>query len=252
MWSEDVLADRHPPSGPVNLLDLEAVIKLIPGVLGCVILSDSEGQPAEIQAFTKVGTDRAGVHEAIVDEIRRREIDGSLRQVLVFELETASMLGHSDEALREAEFLAELEALNRPSISEARLPAISPEEAAAQGRPTLRRVVSLSTTWRSEAEVALAAAGGGEILGQAVGDKDSPGLDVLARATLEAVHKLLNEDVFELEGTWLTESKGKEVVLVFVSEGDADLVGAALVREGPLSEAAVRATLDAVNRRFSR
>lgn len=236
----------------MNLLDLEAAIKHVPGVLGCVILSDAEGQPVEIQAFTRVGTDRGEVHQAIVDEIRRRDLDGSLRQVLVFELETEStMFGGPDEALREAEFLAELEALNHPKGREP-VPTERPAELPPNDRPTLRRVVSLSTTWRSEAEVALSAGGGGEILGQAVGEKDAPGLDVLARATLGAVHKLLNEEVFQLEGTWLTETEGREVVLVFVSEGDTDMVGAALVRQGPLAEAAVRATLDAVNRRFSR
>ena len=44
---------------------------------------------------------------------------------------------------------------------------------------------------------------------------------------------------------------GQEAVLVLVLEDDQDMLGAALTRGGPLHEATVRATLDAINRRLS-
>jgi hypothetical protein len=76
---------------------------------------------------------------------------------------------------------------------------------------------------------------------------------VLAEATLDAVHKLLGEDgVFTPVDTWLSEAKGRRVMIAVVDSKGGELVGAALVRSGPLADAAVRATLAAVNRRLAR
>jgi hypothetical protein len=111
-------------------------------------------------------------------------------------------------------------------------------------------VVALSTTWRSEAEVSLGDRTQ-EVVGQAVGRPSSHGLEVLAQATLDAVHQLFPDETFALGGTWLATVRGREVVLVFIVKDEVESVGAALVREAPLTEAAVRATLDAVNRRLT-
>ena len=234
--------------GGVNLLDLEAAIKRIPGVLGCVILSASDGAPAEVQAFTRVGVDRAGVQEAILRLASDLGIGHTLDQVLVFELETESLLGGPD-SLHQAELLAELEALSeeQETIEGARPAAHAHAE---RPRPVFRRVVALSTTWRSEAEVSLGDRTQ-EVVGQAVGRPSSHGLEVLAQATLDAVHQLFPDETFALGGTWLSAVRGREVVLVFVVRDGVESVGAALVRDGPLTEAAVRATLDAVNRRLT-
>jgi hypothetical protein len=43
---------------------------------------------------------------------------------------------------------------------------------------------------------------------------------------------------------------GQEAVLVLVLEDGQDMLGACLTRGGPLTEATVRATLDAINRRL--
>lgn len=238
----------------MDLLDLEVRIKALAGVLGCVILSDAEGEPAEIQAFIPNGADRTAVRDLIHEEARALDVAGSLKQVLVFELGTEALLGGPD-ALRQAELLAELEALTQEQTGDDAGPVKTqpgPTAVPAVDRPVLRRVVALSTTWRSEAEVSL---GGprGEVVGQAVGEHSAHGLRVLAQATLDAVHKLIgDEGVFSLLGTSLSDAHGQEVVLAFVGSPDGDLVGAALVRDGPLTEAAVRATLDAVNRRLAR
>jgi hypothetical protein len=232
----------------VNLLDLEAAIKRIPGVLGCVILSAADGAPAEVQAFTRVGVDRDGVQEAILTLAAELGIGHALEQVLVFELETESLLGGPD-SLHQAELLAELEALSEEQETvEGGRPATRAQ--LRRPRPVFRKVVSLSTTWRSEAEVSLGDRTQ-DVVGQAIGRPSSHGLEVLAQATLDAVVQLFPDERFTLGGTWLSTVRDREVVLVFVIKDDVESVGAALVRESPLTEAAVRATLDAVNRRLT-
>ena len=231
----------------MNLLELEAAIKRIPGVLGCVILSAGEGTPVEVQAFTRSGVDRSAVHVAIVGLAGQLDAAHTLDQVRVFELETESMMGGPD-SLHQAELLAELEALSEEHEA---VEGYAPERAAEtpRMRPVFRRVVSRSTTWRSEVEVSLGDRTQ-EVVGQAVGRPTAHGLEVLAQATLDAVHQLFPDETWALGGTWLGTVMDREVVLVFVTKQGIESVGAASVRDGPLSEAAVKATLDAVNRRL--
>ncbi len=105
--------------------------------------------------------------------------------------------------------------------------------------------------WHSEAEVALGPEGR-QVLGQATGDKTPHGLQVLAQATLEAASALAGGTRIELKGASLVDVFGREAVLVVVQVEDGpETLGAALLRDGPVSEAAVRATLDALNRRLT-
>ena len=233
----------------VNMLDLEAAIKRISGVLGCVILSAGDGAPAEVQAFTRVGADRAAVQEDILRLAADLGLSHTLEQVLVFELETESLMGGPD-SLHKAELLAELEALSEEQETIEGVRASHSPRPGDRPRPVFRRVVALSTTWRSEAEVSLDDRSQ-EVVGQASGRPGSHGLEVLAQATLDAVLQLFPDEAFVLAGTWLATVRNREVVLVFVARGGVESVGAALVRDGPLTEAAVRATLDAVNRRLT-
>ena len=232
----------------VDLLDLESSIKQTPGVLGCVILTDDNGIPTEIQAFTRLGSDTVSIETAIGDQVRGRGVD-SLRQIFVFELDAESDFGDRESLERAAE-LAEQDARSRgPAVEPA------PRAATAQGsvshRARLRRVVLTSTHHISEAQVALGT--DDEVVGTASGEKTPHGLKVLASAALEAISSLVGEIDVQLEGASLVNLLGKEAVMVLVRiDGQYDNVGAALVRQGPVSEAAVRATLDAVNRRLDR
>jgi hypothetical protein len=235
----------------MSLLELEATIRDLPGVLGCVILANPAGQPSEVQAFIDAAANRSEVRRAIFYEASRRGLGESLRQVLVFELEAEALMGGPD-SLRQAELLAELEALDDDGSPGG---AISPRgrRETSGTRPVLHRVVArLSATTDSGAEVVL---GDGEIevIGQAVGRESAHGLDMVAQATIDAVHKLVGaEAAFTLEGTSLTEMNGHQIVTVLVGSREEGMVGAALVRGGPPADAAVRATLDALNRRLSR
>lgn len=240
-----------------TLVELEAAIKSLPGVLGCVILTDGEGAPSEIQAFTRLGTEPQAIQTAIESEVAGRGLAGSLRQVFVFELEAESHFGDRETLERAAE-LAEQDARTRgPRTMDAsaelrslQTVMFNPSGGSGQ-RPPLLRVNFISSHQTSEAQVAL---GGehSEVVGEAVGEKTTHGLKVLAQATLEAVDQLIGDSRIELVGASLVSVVGSEAVLVVVKETDGpNMLGGALVRAGPVTEAAVRATLDAVNRRLT-
>lgn len=245
----------------VDLDDLESAIKQLPGVLGCVILRNNDGNPSEIQAFTQVGTDRDAVQSQILSEIADRDLGSPVSQVFVFELEAESYFGDLESLERAAEF-AEQEARSQgPLTAEAGgdpvAAALSPAPTLRQGaagqssRPALRRVALTSSSWTSQAEVALGGPGN-EVVGKSSSEKTPHGLKVLAEATLEAVRSLVSEVEFKLQTAALVTVGGQEAVLVIVQEeGDFDVLGAALTRGGPVTETCVRATLDAVNRRLA-
>lgn len=245
----------------VDLDDLESAIKQLPGVLGCVILRNNDGNPSEIQAFTQVGTDRDAVQSQILSEIAGRDLGSPVSQVFVFELEAESYFGDLESLERAAEF-AEQEARSQgPLTGEAGgdpvSAALSPAPTVRQGRggqgsrPALRRVALTSSSWTSQAEVALGGPGN-EVVGKSSSEKTPHGLKVLAEATLEAVRSLVSEVEFKLQTAALVTVGGQEAVLVIVQEeGNFDVLGAALTRGGPVTETCVRATLDAVNRRLA-
>ena len=234
-----------------DALDLESRIKQLPGVLGCVILTHPDtGAPEEIQAFVRSGFDRAQIQHSIYDEAFNYGVHEALRQVLVFELQAESHLGDRDSLQRAAE-VAEQEARARGLTSDAAPTDVPPPPPPLKSRPELGAVVLTSTVWRSEAEVALGPQGE-EVTGQASGEKTPHGLSVLAQATLDAASKLAGGVKIDLKGASLVNTFGREAVLVVLQvENSAETMGAALVRDGPVSEAAVRATLDALNRRLA-
>jgi hypothetical protein len=240
----------------VDLVELETSIKQLSDVLGCVILTDSQGRAGEIQAFIKSGADTESVQKAILDTATFAGVGDELRQVLVFELEAESIFGDRESLERAAE-LAEQEARSRGIQWEPDPPLEhEPQTRDITGqafRPPLRRVVLSSSAWKTHAEVVLGHDESDEVRGESSGDKTPHGLKVLAQATLDAVANLVGVADFMLEGASLVSVVGQEAVLVMLRLHDGlEVLGAALVRDGPVSEAAVRATLDALNRRFAR
>lgn len=249
----------------IDLDDLESAIKQLPGVLGCVILRNNEGQPSEIQAFTQVGTDRDLVQSQILSEIASRDLGAPVSQVFVFELEAESYFGDLESLERAAEF-AEQEARSKgpltigdsddaesgpaPAQRQSQAPAVR-QGGRSDSRPALRRVALTSSSWKSQAEVALGDPDN-EVVGHSSSEKTPHGLKVLAEATLEAVRSMVTEVEFRLKTAALVTVSGQEAVLVIVQEENKfDVLGAALTRGGPVTETCVRATLDAVNRRLA-
>ena len=232
-----------------SALDLEAKIKQLPGVLGCVILTHPQsGAPEEIQAFVQSGADKPGIQHAIYDQASSHGSLDQLKQVLVFELAAETELGDRSSLQQQAE-VAEQEVRARGLSGDE---ASDSTERALVHRPPLGRVILNSTVWKSEAEVDLGPEGE-QVTGQAVGDKTPHGLSVLAQATLDAASRIAGGIELELKGASLISIVGREAVLVVVQVEDSpETLGAAFVRDGPVTEAAVRATLDALNRRLAR
>ena len=234
------------------LMELEAKLKELPGVLGSVILLEGDGSAGEIQAFVRSGTDRGLIEQQIARLVSEAGAGPQTKAIHVFELDAESVFGDRQTLERAAE-LAEQDARTRGPITRE-----TPRDAPNRGgstpnRPRVQRVVLSSTTFSSEAEVALGGAPTGEVVGLAEGEKTPHGIAVVARATLVACAQLVDGFSVSFVGASLVSVAQREAVLVMVRLPDGlDLVGSALVREGPPSEAAVRATLDAVNRLLMR
>ncbi len=234
-----------------SLIDLEMRIKELPGVLGCVILSSGGGPPYEVQAFSRVGLQPEVLEGLIQAEIDRAGLANGLSDIHVFELDAESFFGDRESLQRAAE-VAEQEARSRGPISldggghkhEQSAPS---SRSALDSRPVLQRVILTSSSGRAEAEVSLQ--GAREVVGSAQGEKTAYGLAVVAEATLKACSALVSHLEVELRGASLVSVVGEQAVIVLVRLGEEqDLLGCALLRNGPATDAAVRATLDAVNR----
>jgi hypothetical protein len=226
-----------------DLTELEASIKRIPGVLGCAILRGHDGKPAEVQVFTQTGIDRDAIQSRVLEDISQLDVGDAMHQIYVFELEAESYFGDLESLERAVEF-AEQDARSKgPSTG---LQEVKPPPGFV-ARPRITRVSVTSSSWTSEAEVAL-----GDVVGQASAEKTPHGLKVLAEATLNAASKIVPEATFRLLSASLVQVSGKEAVLVLVEDEGSEMLGSALTRGGPINEATVRATLDAINRRLHR
>lgn len=241
-----------------EIQEFESTIKAIPGVLGCVIIAGHDGGPSEIQAFTTTGTDRDEIQARILQEMASRDFGDENSRVYVFELSAESYFDDLESLERQVEF-AEQEARAAGPIGdgtgEPTERPVAAERSSAPDmystRPRVRKVSLSSSSWTSEATVALGEEDD-EIVGQATSEKTPHGLKVVADATLEAASKIAGADsTFRVKSASLVNVGGQEAVLVLVLENEQDMLGAALTRGGPLHEATVRATLDAINRRLS-
>jgi uncharacterized protein YigA (DUF484 family) len=231
-----------------DLQELESAIKQLPGILGCVILTASDGAPSEIQAFTSTGTDRDEIQSRILEEVAARDFGDRSARIFVFELEAESYFDDLESLERQVEF-AEQEARSKGPLGQAS-PTV-PQDAASRARPRVQRVALTSSSWTSEAVVALGSENN-EVVGQAMAEKTPHGLKVVAEATLEAAGKIVGDNTkFRVKSSSLVNIGGQEAVLVLVLENDQEMLGAALTRGGPLHEATVKATLDAINRRLA-
>ena len=233
-----------------DLLELESAVKKLPGILGCVILSDGDGNPAEIQAFVRLGLDPAEAQKAIQTTVTRFKLEPPLRQIFVFELDAESQFGDRESLERAAE-LAEQDARARgPATIQSTPGRQARARAGAGARPVIQRVSLTASSWTAESEVSLKMHDA-EIIGSAEGERTPHGLSLLAQATIDAAHKLIGMQHFELEAASMVSIGGRQAVLVLVRQEQAPPnLGAALVREGPISESAVRATLAAINRKL--
>ncbi len=233
-----------------NLLELESTIKQLPGVLGCVILATPDGKVSEIQTFVEAGVSQTDVRHAIFQRLEQVGLQETAPEVFIFELDAESDMADRGSLERAAVEMAEQEGLD-PAREEP-LPASAPQPrfAPRPRRPLVHRVVVTSSSGIAQSQVALRLEDQ-EIVGEAEGEKTQHGLKIVAQATLDAADKLTGGVGFKLRAASLVNIVGREVVLVLVDVSDGEEnVGAALVRQAPVTEAAVRATLSAINRRL--
>lgn len=239
------------------LLDLESRIRELPGVMGCVILVSSTGTAGEVQVFTERGRDRSTIEDAISKEVSAASLGDSMRVIHVFELDADSHFGDR-ETLQRALEVAEQEARARgpltplDDVTEGPIGVVGLRWDASKGldrRPVLEKVLLSTTGVTAEAEVVLEVPARDGVRGSARGEKTPHALSVVAAATLKACEQLVDGFDVAFKGASFVTLADCEAILVLVTaSGETDLIGAALLRSGPSSEAAVRATLDAVNR----
>ena len=187
-----------------------------------------------------------------------RDFGDQNSRVYVFELSAESYFDDLESLERQVEFAEQEARAAGPgaitTVDEEPTPKPPPSEvpvgAPTKERPRVRKVSLTSSSWTSEAVVALGHEDH-EIVGQASSEKTPHGLKVVAEATIEAAQALAGDTVtFKVKSASLVNVGGQEAVLVLVLENDQDMLGSALTRGGPLHEATVRATLDAINRRL--
>ena len=196
---------------------VEKQIRAFPGVVGVLFLDDQGGTPSELQVFIGEGTTEREVRHKIAGVLSENEMMQTVEKIFVFGLQQSSS--------------------QRPSK-----------------RPLIEAISMTTAGPNVEAEVNLVL-DGKQAQGFGSGPKTAHSLRVVAATTLEAAQAFLGKGgMFALEGVSLAEVLGQQVVIVLVHSvfGDGSLVlGASLVGDGEVHEAAVKAALDAVNRHLS-
>lgn len=205
---------------------LEAQIKSIEGVIGCVLLE--QGAEIELQVFTAPHSESARVRSEVAALLERHLIEA--RRIHIFEL-----FGDGAES---------------PTISSE--PIVIANKSSA--RPVVTRINLKPSGPVVEAQVSLAFRGV-ESAGTGTTRDGAQSMRLVAATTLESAQTLVGtKGMFVLEGVALVETLGRQVVLVMVRNEvgpSLELVGSALLVGPTLYESVVRATLDAVNRQLA-
>jgi hypothetical protein len=210
--------------------DIVAALREVPGVAEADVEPDGDGEG--------LGLLRLGLAPG-VDEVEVASAVGRL-------LRERFGLGVDAERVQLVEDMQA--SLDDPDIEEE-----EDDESADRFRPAIRRMHIISSGLQVAAEVTLAV-GDRSALGHAEGTATQSGVQrAVATATLRAVEDLLDGRArFELDLVEVAPTGRERAVLVAVtmlsSSGSEKLTGAANVRED-VRQAAIRATLDALNRR---
>ncbi|MEO7804259.1 MAG: hypothetical protein ABIS18_07730 [Actinomycetota bacterium] len=204
---------------------IEEEIRSIPGVVGAAMIEDESRAQAELEVFISRGVDPRDIRQAIEGILTTHGRMQSMGRISVHELSR-------EESKPEIHLTGEA----RPSIRHVSVASSSTDATAS--------LAHVNLVWE-----------GYESEGTGTARRTSHGLRLVAATTLESIQAFVGrKGLFSLDSASLVEVMERQVVMVIVSTGRStyDLsVGAALVREAPIYDAAVRATLDAVNRRLA-
>lgn len=205
---------------------LQELERAIGGLADVVAVISSGDEPVELQVFTASGSDQREVRAGVRQVLGRSSVTARDVRVLVFELAEDAAVGVAGD----------------PYV-------VEPVATDGRGRVRIGRVVLASEDRHSAVTVNLdGPSRDGE--GTAEAATTPHNLHVTAEATLDALATLTGYGVSaRVEAAGLVALGGRQAVCVVVDvAGTGEVVGACLVGETPVHEAAVRATLDAVNR----
>lgn len=220
--------------------DVVAALRAVPGVADARIDADEDGGLGMLHLALQAGVDDVAVASAVGRMLRERfgiGVDAERVQII------------EDSAVR-----AEAPAPVAVAASTGDQAPGVPVQRSAPVRPAISRMHLVSSGLDVTASVTLAS-GGHTAVGEGLGSASQVGVQrAVANATLRAVEQLLAGLArFELDHLEISQLGAERTVLVSLSmlsaKGNERLTGAAAVRED-VRQAVIRATLDALNRRF--
>lgn len=238
---------------------IEDDIRAVDGVVGVVVFSGADGLPEELQVFATPETDQSTLRGAVGRILAEHGAAAGIRRVYVFEVAVEIPLARNEAhvfelSAEDTEGAAPgARVVDDGGAAEHLGGAVEARRMAAldsAGRVALRTVLLDAGEGRTEARVALER-GAVDRSGIAQASATPHSLRVSAVATVEALEGLLGHGQrFSVVGASLVETVGREIVCVVLRDErtDRELVGACAAGDIPVHEAAVRATLDAVNR----
>lgn len=267
---------RGPQVSPADPSAIVAALRAVPGVSDARIEPSTDGGIGTLHLAMKDGTDETVVAKRVAELLRTGfGIGVDTDRVQLLDEPPAAMAAPVRETPPpDAEPVLPPVADEPPPAVAARVgatppPAVrehvevaqapvpvqpSPDETPGPARPVIQRLRMRVAGLEVQCAVTLSMAGR-EVTGVAVGTANASGtLRAVSGATLRAIEQLTAAAVrFEIEHLELTSIGSDSTVLVSLTllsaAGSSRLTGAAAVRQD-VRQAAVRATLDAVNRRL--
>ena len=227
--------------------DVVAALRAVPGVADAEIEPDDAGGLGLLRLALRSGVDEAQVASSVGRLLREQfgiGVDAEHVQIVedadLSQRTVAAPVGAGAPAPAPSAHPAETAA----AVPDQRVPV----------RPAISRMHLVSSGLDVTASVTLAS-GGRTAIGEGAGNASQVGVQrAVANATLRAVEQLLAGLArFELDHLEISHLGAERTVLVNLSmlsaKGSERLTGAASVRED-VRQAVIRATLDALNRRF--
>ena len=215
--------------------EIVAALRDVPGVSEADVQPDGDGGMGMLRLGLMPGVDEVEVATSVGRLLRERfgiGVDAERVQIV----EDADLARHPDD----------------PPPAPAQAPVVPAQRPAE--RPAIARMHLVSSGLDVTASVTLSASGRSAV-GESRGNASQIGVQrAVANATLRAVEELLDSAArFELDHLEVTQLGSERTVIVALSmlsaRGTERLTGAAAVRED-VRQAVIRATLDALNRRF--
>ena len=224
--------------------DVVAAIRAVPGVADAQIEPDDQGGFGMLRLALLSDVDEAAV-ASTVGRLLREQFGIGVDAERVQIIEDADLSARAQHTPAEpVAAAATVLAPQAPTLPEQRMPV----------RPAISRMHLVSSGLDVTASVTLSS-GGRTAVGEGLGNASQVGVQrAVANATLRAVEQLLAGLArFELDHLEISHLGAERTVLVNLSmlssKGSERLTGAAAVRED-VRQAVIRATLDALNRRF--